>query len=63
MYSESTLDNLCKQYLHCVVAENVHTPPSPFEGHWKCQKGGQGVQRWKFQRGAEFKYNKPCFDT
>ena len=54
MYSESTLDNLCKQYLHCVVAENVHTPPSPFEGHWKCQKGGQGVQRWKFQRGAEF---------
>ena len=37
-------------YSHCVVPENIHTPP-PTGDHWKF-RGGGGVQRQLFPMGG-----------
>ena len=63
MHAKQSFNLLNVFSIHCVVAENIHTPTT--EGHWKF-RGGGGSQRskvlkesislnWNFQKGGGFK--------
>ena len=50
-YINTSLNSGIKGFkvLHCVVAENIHTPPPPTEGNGNSE--GRGVQKTQFPRG------------